>query len=77
MRAVHAQVCTQARELGFATIVINEDSASELVACVGGGGKPKSQTSFWQKRIPAPPVWSIDSALPSMHSDAFFDPRDI
>ena len=79
MRAVNAHVNAEARALGFGVIVINEDAGSPLVRCLypRGSGRPRSPTAFWQKRLPTPPVWSDESALPTLYPDAFFDPRDM
>ena len=78
MRAVHARVADEARALGFSLLVINEDVSSPLVACLGArGATPRSPTAFWQRVVPPPPAWSEESALPALHPDAFFDPRDM
>ena len=77
MRAVYSHVAREARSQGFAVLVLNEDVDSPLVRCLHAKGQaPRSPTAFWQKALGAP-VWSQSSSLPELHSDAFFDPRDM
>ena len=77
MRAVHSHVAAEARARGFGILVINEDARSPLVDCLYPSAKPRSPTSFWQKRLPPPPPWSDEGVLPILYPDAFFDPRDM
>ena len=73
MRAVHAALHAEARRRGFTMAVVNEDTRSPLVACLGRGGD--GPTEFWQKRLAGGAGGA--EALPQLAPDAFFDPRDI
>ena len=78
MRAVYRRVCEEARERGYAVLVINEDVSSPLALCLlsqKGGAPPRSPTSFWQKDLSAPAKPSASPA--AFGTDAFFDPRDM
>lgn len=86
MRAVHAHVLGEARKRGFGVMVINEDVSSPLTSTLvrmdakgeaKKGGAPRSPTSFWQKALQSTPGSNGSGVMPSLQSDAFFDPRDI
>ena len=72
--AVHARAAAEARALGFAFLVINEDIDSPLICALRKGKRQRSPTSFWQK-IPGLPPHA--EPPPELRSDMLFDPRDM
>ena len=68
-RAVHAAVVKEARDRGFAVIVMNIDADDPLAAALGVGGR--APTIFLQRSLSG----RGEAELPPLAPDSFFDPR--
>ena len=69
MRAVHAAVVKEARDRGFAVIVMNIDADDPLAAALGVGGR--APTIFLQRSLSG----KGEAELPPLAPGSFFDPR--
>ena len=79
MTAVYARLRAEARDAGFAVLLMNLDDHDPVGHCVLGlrdGERPRNPTQFWQRAL-AKGVGLDAQPLPRFEASCFFDPRDM